>query len=530
MLLARPLVLGARRQVTGVSSDTKSGEVVDISESDNRNGEDNLGKYRRTFLSRHIQIVTLGSNIGSGIFISTGIALRNGGPANMIVGYTLVMTMVIAVLQALTEMTVAFPVSGNIVDYADRFVDPALAFGVGFGEWLAWTTVLAAEGAAFNVIVQYWTSAVPVAAWMTICLIITFIIHAMPDRVFAEVYIAMVAGAGPTGKKHDGEYWRELPVFLHNVKGTSLCAIYAIWGVEDQVFVGIMGVKQRILATSWRMMRDCPAAVAASIRHLSSLPSMIDTGIKVIPDILNAAILISIGSGGLEPMYIASRVMRHMALKGQLPKFSSISSTIFMLVWIVIAVCSIRFHAAIRAQNSTIIEGRYAYKAMFWPIGPMFLGIAAFLVLVGLFAESLFPVGGTNFNAHDFFETYLGVPLTLAAWLGYKVILKTKIRKASEIDLVSGHRPLTAEDETFLDHYYSLPTGGECGVTSLPVSKISVGAEEAFILQRVAIILFISASWPLEFPIAQLSTNHKSSAKPEPQPSTPLYILTAPPE
>jgi amino acid transporter len=52
-----------------------------------------------------------------------------------------------------------------LIDYADRFVDPALAFGIGFGEWLAWTTVLAAEGAAFNVIVQYWTTAVPVAVW-----------------------------------------------------------------------------------------------------------------------------------------------------------------------------------------------------------------------------------------------------------------------------------------------------------------------------------------------------------------------------
>lgn len=44
-----------------------------------------------------------------------------------------------------------------------------------------------------------------------------------------------------------------------------------------------------------------------------------DAGIKVIPDILNAIMLIGIGSGGLEPLYIASRVMRHMALKGQLP-------------------------------------------------------------------------------------------------------------------------------------------------------------------------------------------------------------------
>jgi hypothetical protein len=33
-------------------------------------------------------------------------------------------------------MTIAFPVSGNFINYADRFVDPALAFGAGFAEWL----------------------------------------------------------------------------------------------------------------------------------------------------------------------------------------------------------------------------------------------------------------------------------------------------------------------------------------------------------------------------------------------------------
>jgi hypothetical protein len=33
-------------------------------------------------------------------------------------------------------MTIAFPTSGNYIDYADRWVDPALAFGAGLAEWL----------------------------------------------------------------------------------------------------------------------------------------------------------------------------------------------------------------------------------------------------------------------------------------------------------------------------------------------------------------------------------------------------------
>lgn len=54
----------------------------------------------------------------------------------MVIAYTLVCSCVWAVLQTLSEMTIAFPTSGNYIDYAYRWVDPALAFGAGFAEWL----------------------------------------------------------------------------------------------------------------------------------------------------------------------------------------------------------------------------------------------------------------------------------------------------------------------------------------------------------------------------------------------------------
>jgi amino acid permease len=73
------------------SQDYQAGSVEEF---DNKDGHNSQGKFRRSFLSRHIVVVVLGSNIGSGLFISTGKALRNGGPGNMIIGYTLVMLMV----------------------------------------------------------------------------------------------------------------------------------------------------------------------------------------------------------------------------------------------------------------------------------------------------------------------------------------------------------------------------------------------------------------------------------------------------
>lgn len=83
-----------------------------------------------------LKIISLGSSVGSGLFIATGKALANGGPGTMFIAYLIVCSGVWANLQTLGEMTIAFPVSGNYIDYAGRWVDPALAFGAGFAEWL----------------------------------------------------------------------------------------------------------------------------------------------------------------------------------------------------------------------------------------------------------------------------------------------------------------------------------------------------------------------------------------------------------
>jgi amino acid transporter len=84
----------------------------------------------------------------------------------------MICTLVWAALQTLSEMTIAFPVSGNFIDYADRFVDPALAFGAGFAEWLGWTAVVASEATFFSIIVNYWAEgSVHEAVWCEYCIL-----------------------------------------------------------------------------------------------------------------------------------------------------------------------------------------------------------------------------------------------------------------------------------------------------------------------------------------------------------------------
>ena len=52
------------------------------------------GELHRAFKARHIQMIGLGGNVGSGLFISTGKALRYGSAPGMLIGYPLIASMV----------------------------------------------------------------------------------------------------------------------------------------------------------------------------------------------------------------------------------------------------------------------------------------------------------------------------------------------------------------------------------------------------------------------------------------------------
>lgn len=149
----KPMIVGGERKLSAselVAADRR-GSIASIEAARLQEIDDRNGQFHRSFTPRQVhvsrfsqassqfdtqQIISLGSNIGSGVFIGTGKALANGGPGNMVIAYFLACSCVWAVLQTLSEMTIAFPTSGNYIDYAYRWVDPALAFGAGFAEWL----------------------------------------------------------------------------------------------------------------------------------------------------------------------------------------------------------------------------------------------------------------------------------------------------------------------------------------------------------------------------------------------------------
>ncbi|RDW76926.1 hypothetical protein BP6252_04979 [Coleophoma cylindrospora] len=339
------------------TSSINQAELIEL--TDQRNGQ-----FHRAFTPRQIHVISLGSNIGSGVFIGTGKALANGGPGNMVIAYALVCSAVWAVLQSLSEMTIAFPTSGNYIDYADRWVDPALAFGAGFAEWLGWTAIVASEASFFNILIQYWAEdSFPLAATLTIFLVATLLIFLLPSTVFAwfeyitslikiflfliiiVVSLAIVCGAGPHGYVHRGSYWTDLPAFKNGFAGFSNAILLATWAVGDQVFIGIMGGEAQsprfsmahatklvpfrvsfvymlsvVFITLLVASDDSRLLGGSGITASPFVVAVSDASIPVIPDLLNAGMMCGILAISAESIYLSSRILRTMAHSKLIPE------------------------------------------------------------------------------------------------------------------------------------------------------------------------------------------------------------------
>ena len=69
------------------------------------------------------------------------------------------------------------PIPGGHIKLAERFVDPAFSFAMGWNYWYNWTIVLPAELSAASVLINFWNKTVNNAAWVSICLLVVVCIN-----------------------------------------------------------------------------------------------------------------------------------------------------------------------------------------------------------------------------------------------------------------------------------------------------------------------------------------------------------------
>lgn len=95
-----------------------------------------LGRQLRT---RHLTMMGLGSAIGAGLFLGSGVGIATAGPA-ILLSYAVAGLLIIFVMRMLAEMASARPASGSFSVYAEEALGPWAGFLLG---WLYWFMLVA---------------------------------------------------------------------------------------------------------------------------------------------------------------------------------------------------------------------------------------------------------------------------------------------------------------------------------------------------------------------------------------------------
>jgi amino acid transporter len=218
------------------------------------------------------------------------------------------------------------------------------------------------------------------------------------------------------------------------------------------------------------------------------------SGIKVLPGILNACILIFVFSAANSDLYIASRTLYGLAHENKAPAIfkrtdkrgvpiyalalsvcfcllaflgvNTASYTVFgyfvnlvtmfgLLTWISILISHIFFVRARRAQD--IPNTALAYVAplgMWGSVGALiFCILIAFFKGFALFAYKATAKKGTKpvFDTKTFVTTYLGIPLYIIMFFGYKFFMKTKLIKPEDVDMYGGKARIDADEAEYIE-------------------------------------------------------------------------------
>lgn len=337
-----------------------------------------LGVHRTTtkrgLKSRHGQMIALGGTIGTGLFVGSGQALHMGGPVFLVVSYAVLSLLVLGIVTATTEMSAYLPVPGSSMTYyASRFHSTSLGFALGWVYWYVFSITVPAEITAATLVVNYWNNSVPVAAWLTIFMVIMVALNCFPVKVYGEtefwfaslkvigiigllfMAVVLIFGGGPNHQLLGFHYWKHPgPVNEYIVPGNSgrLCAFIST--ITFSMFAFAFA-PELLVVTGGEMQsprRNLPKAgkryfyrlvlfyvlgafaismiISYKDSHLLSGGSGAgaspwalaarNAGIKGLDSVINAVILVSALSAGNSYLYLSGRVLYSMAVAGHAPK------------------------------------------------------------------------------------------------------------------------------------------------------------------------------------------------------------------
>lgn len=215
-----------------------------------------------------------------------------------------------------------------------------------------------------------------------------------------------------------------------------------------------------------------PNLLVASEENIAASPFTLvfeRAGMAAAASVMNAVILTSVLSAGNSTMYSGSRLVFSMARNKTAPKLfgqvtrhgvpiyaviftAVVSSAAFLtsqvgdsvvytwlynatglagfIAWLGICIAHLRFRAGYKAQGRPMSE--LTYKARFFPVGTWYALLVCVAVIVG---QGFFAFSGGEIDWLGIVVAYIGLPLALVLYVGFKLVRRTRVVALEDMDL-----------------------------------------------------------------------------------------------
>lgn len=132
-------------------------------------GERGKSQLRQGLSQRQLSMIAIGGVIGAGLFVGSGVVIKDTGPAAFLT-YALCGLLIVLVMRMLGEMAAANPSTGSFADYAAQALGGWAGFSVAWLYWYFWVIVIGFEAIAGGKVLNYWFHA---PLWLlSLCLMV----------------------------------------------------------------------------------------------------------------------------------------------------------------------------------------------------------------------------------------------------------------------------------------------------------------------------------------------------------------------
>ncbi|MFB8508623.1 amino acid permease [Enterococcus durans] len=143
-------------------------------------------ELQRGLKNRHVQLISIGGAIGTGLFLGSGKSIQLAGPS-ILFAYLITVCICFFIMRALGELLLSNTNNHSFLDFIAEYLGKKAAFVTGWTYWFCWIAIAMADLTAMGMYVRYWAPGVPQWLPEIIALVLLLGLNMVAVSLFGEL-------------------------------------------------------------------------------------------------------------------------------------------------------------------------------------------------------------------------------------------------------------------------------------------------------------------------------------------------------